>query len=234
MSLALSLRPIYQAIQRSWCVTCVKCGFLAYGSQEVTSTDRFLLFRKSIEVDPMLKLLHCHCSLWAGYDLDLTNGTKLDVVNELGRCKGFLPYNPGLSPAEHMEHLAKAEARKAQFKYSLLAAIIGSILTLLGLWVARHFGFSKYVGLIFRGFGAANLISLHNYAIYLKPIHSLEWCCDHSMRRCERYRLYCSGIIPPQLGEKYFDWRLSNAGIVPSSTSTIALLIVGFSMPPDM
>jgi hypothetical protein len=95
---------------------------------------------------PSVDNLHCYRSLWVGYDMDYfgnPSAPKLEEVTQKRRCEGFLQYKPGFSPEEHKQRLVKSEERKAQFAYTLLAAIVGCILTLLGLWAGRHFGLSK-------------------------------------------------------------------------------------------
>jgi hypothetical protein len=92
---------------------------------------------------PTLEHLCCHRSLWVGYDLTYVGnpeGPKLDEVTERRRCDGFLRYQPGLRPEEHINRLSRSEERKAQFWTLLLASVLGSILTLVGQWVAKHLG----------------------------------------------------------------------------------------------
>lgn len=145
------LRLFRGFVQQPLRVTCLECGFLALGVQEVSTAERCMLSTKGMSaVMPTLETLRCHRSLWVGYDLTYSGNPdmpKLDVVTEWRRCEGFLSYKPGLSPEEHMERLARSDERKAQFAYTLLAAILGgglsSVLTLLGLWAAKHFGLSK-------------------------------------------------------------------------------------------
>jgi hypothetical protein len=101
-------------------------------------------------VMPALETLRCRRLLWVDNELNYfgnPDGPKLDEVNQLRRCEGFLRYKPGLSPQEHMQRLEKSEERKAQFGYVFLAAFLGSLLTaalsLLAQWAARHFGIGK-------------------------------------------------------------------------------------------
>jgi hypothetical protein len=128
-------------------VTCVDCGFLAFGNQEVGSGDRWMLASQGTNAKmPVLTTLCCYRSLWVQYDTDYfgnPDAPKLDEVNEIRRCEGFRRYKPGLSPQQHMEQMAKADERKAQFGYMFLAALLASVLTLCGQWAAKHFGLAK-------------------------------------------------------------------------------------------
>ena len=148
-SLRKSLRCVSSRIARLSSVRCLECGFLALGEYEVTEAERCMLAsRGSSAVMPALESLHCHRSLWITYDLTYVGnpeGPKLDEVNEQRRCGGFLRYKPGLSPDDHMQRLLRSEDRseetRVRFKYLVLASVLGSGLTLLAQWVAKHFGF---------------------------------------------------------------------------------------------
>jgi hypothetical protein len=97
----------------------------------------------SSAVMPNLDDLCCYRELWVTYDLTYVgnpDGPKLDEVTARRHCEGFLRYHPGLPPVEHMQRLSKSEERKAQFRNLLLASVLGSILTLVGQWAAKHLG----------------------------------------------------------------------------------------------
>ena len=148
MSNARGLRRFFTRavaiIRRPSQVTCLECGFLAFGNDEASTGDRWMLATKGRSAKmPSLETLRCRRSLWSHYEFDYfgnSSGPKLDVVNEPGRCPGFRRYRPGLSPEEHMQRVSKAEERKAQFGYTLLAAVLASVLTLLGAWAAKYLG----------------------------------------------------------------------------------------------
>src|SRR6266849_6134385 len=97
-------------------VTCLDCGFLAFGKGEASSGDREMLASKGSNAKmPVLDSLRCYRSLWASYEVNYCGnpaGPKLEEVNERRRCEGFLQYKPGFSPEEHKQRLAKSEERK--------------------------------------------------------------------------------------------------------------------------
>lgn len=138
------LKKLALFIRRPLRVTCVDCGFLAFGKDEVHQASRVLVSAKGQAGLPSrMEDLQCHRSLWVGYDLD-GYGSVEGQLNEAAdprHCKEFLRYKPGLSPEEHMQRLLKSEERKVQFRYTLIAALLAAILALAGQtgeqWLAK-------------------------------------------------------------------------------------------------
>jgi hypothetical protein len=136
-------------MQRNRRSTCLECGFLAFGDSEAPSGDRAMLASRGVNAKmPSLDNLRCYRSLWAEYDMDYfgnPGGPKLEIVAEQRQCEGFRRYQPGFSPAEHLQRLTKEAEQRTQFRYqiaaSILTAVLAAILTLLGQWVMKRFGF---------------------------------------------------------------------------------------------
>jgi len=63
----------------------------------------------------------------------------------------------------------------------------------------------------------------------------VDFCYPQKARFDPHFSLcYWNSRYPQSALSKYFESRLSKAGLVPSKTSTIALLMSGFSMAPDV
>lgn len=118
--------------------TCVDCGFLASSNDETSLAERCMLATKGSSAQmPQMEPLRCYRSRWARYDLNICD--KLDEVTERRHCEYYLSYEPGLSPEGHMNRLLQSKEKRAQLWYTLLAAFLGSALTLLVQWAAKHF-----------------------------------------------------------------------------------------------
>ena len=128
-------------------VTCLDCGFLAYGgADEVHKATRLVLPSKgTIPLsEEYVDSLRCSRSLWVGFAV--YGERPLDEAIMRRSCEGFRRYKPGISPQEHMRHLADSDQRKAQFGYTLLAAFLAAVLALVGQtgqqWLAKFLGLS--------------------------------------------------------------------------------------------
>ncbi|SRR6266404_647432 len=125
-------------------VTCLDCGFLALGNEEVTRAERILLHGEGSAGLPCspeeLTDLNCTRSLWVDYDLTYVDGSAQGIFDELEQdrrgCAGFLRYRPGFSPSEHRDLLLKRMDSKEKLKF----AVLGGIVTLFFAWVAKHLG----------------------------------------------------------------------------------------------
>src|SRR6266849_319499 len=101
-------------------VTCLDCGFLALGDEEVTKAVRIMLHCEGSAGLPCspeeLKNLNCTRSLWVDYELTYLDGSTQGIFDELERerrgCAGYLKYRPGFSPSEHRDLLLKRMDRK--------------------------------------------------------------------------------------------------------------------------
>ena len=133
-------RTLVVRTRRPFKVTCLDCGFLSLGSEEVSAANRAMLGARGVGGCPSLDLLRCSRSLWVSYDL-MYVGTDADAIFEelegdRRGCRGFLRYRPGWAPNEHRELLSKAlETRQKVF-----FTILGTILGLLAAWVVHFLG----------------------------------------------------------------------------------------------
>lgn len=121
-------------------ITCLECGFLALGQSEVSTAERVMLGDPSIAVQPRWENVNCQRSLWVDYELTYVEPCYEGVRDEISRsrreCDGFYAYRPGWSPAGHRELLLKFQERRS----NILFLLLGSALTLLGTWLAKHLG----------------------------------------------------------------------------------------------
>ena|SRR5216684_8653747 len=125
-------------------VTCLNCGFLALGDEEVTRADRIMLHCEGSAGLPCspdeLTNLNCTRSLWVDYDLTYLDGSAQGIFDELEqdrrRCAGYLKYRPCFSPGEHRDLLLK----RMDSKEKLMFAVLGGIVTLLLAWIAKRLG----------------------------------------------------------------------------------------------
>jgi hypothetical protein len=138
-------------LERPLRVRCYDCGFLACDNDEVGTARRELLGLTGTgsatqASEEYVNALHCHRSQWPGYG-PFAN-CPLDELNARRRCKEFRRHRPGFSPDDHRKSLSDSEQRRAQFRYTVAAAILGAILALIGQsvvvtgqqWIAKHFG----------------------------------------------------------------------------------------------
>ncbi len=129
-------------------VTCLDCGFLALGDEEVTRADRILLHfggSAGLPCSPEeLTNLNCTRSLWVDYDLTYFDGSAQGIFDELEQdrrgCAGYLRYKPGFSPSEPRNLLLKGMDSKEKLKFAVLGGIAGGIVTLFFTWIAKHLG----------------------------------------------------------------------------------------------
>lgn len=121
-------------------MTCLDCGFLSGGSDEVSSANRAMLAARGVGGCPSLDHLHCSRSLWVSYDLTYV-GTNADAIFEelegdRRGCRGFLRYRPGWTPNEHRDLVGKA----FETRQKVIFTILGTGLGLLAVWIAYFFG----------------------------------------------------------------------------------------------
>lgn len=104
------------ALRRLRRVTCLDCGFLAHGRDEVTREGRALLAcRGSAGMWSNWEAFNCSRSLWVTYDLTYARPSFQGILDEVESsrrtCEGFHRYIPGLSPSRHLEEALKKSER---------------------------------------------------------------------------------------------------------------------------
>jgi hypothetical protein len=113
--------------------TCFNCGFVAFGKDECVQAERILLHANGQAGLPgAIETLDCSRHQWVSHDLGHGTTTIEEFNNQQRDCNFFFSYLPGISPDEHMKRLAERGQRKAQFYWTALAVLVGSILTLVG------------------------------------------------------------------------------------------------------
>ncbi len=125
-------------------VTCLDCGFLALGDEEVTRAGRIMLHcegKAGLPCSPEeLTNLNCTRSLWVDYDVMYKRDSVQGIFDELEQdrrgCTGYLKYRPGFSPSEHRDLLLKRMDSKEKLKF----VVLGGIVTLFFAWIAKHLG----------------------------------------------------------------------------------------------
>ncbi len=139
-----TLQTILGFVRHPLPVTCLNCGFLALGDEEVTKADRIMLHSEGSAGLPCspdeLTNLNCTRSLWVDYDLTYNSDSVQGIFEELEQdrrgCAGYLKYRPGFSPSEHRDLLLKRMDSKEKLKF----AVLGGIVTLFFAWIAKHLG----------------------------------------------------------------------------------------------
>lgn len=125
-------------------MTCLDCGFLGADDHEVRRADRILLAASGEGGCPALNKIRCVRKLWVDYDLgnfdDGRTGLFEEVQKKRRPCEGFLAYRPGWSPSEHRDLLQTKLERHDKIVISAASAIGGSVLTLIGYWLLKHWG----------------------------------------------------------------------------------------------
>lgn len=129
-------------------VTCLDCGFLALGQEEVDTSARILLNCRGTTGCPPLEYIRCFRSLWVDLDLtypgDYPADEIFDMIEKQQRnCKGYFKYKPGWSPAGHQDLLLKSQDKREKIYIALFSGGLGVLLTLFGKWLARIFGVSS-------------------------------------------------------------------------------------------
>lgn len=122
--------------------TCLECGFLAFGTEELITFNRTLLAVKGVAGlpdDVHLSHIRCFRSLWAPPPDDGD-----DVLREVAKrrrpCEGFLKYKPGYTPLDHRGLLEKKQDRREKVLIGIAGAIGGALLALVGAWARKRFG----------------------------------------------------------------------------------------------
>ena len=130
-------RAAVAGVRHPFGVTCLDCGFLALGDNEVGEANRVLLRMKGSGGCPPLEKLRCFRGLWVEYDLTFIDVNAGAIFDELAKqrrdCEGFLRYKPGWSPSLHRDLLLK----RLETWQKVLFLLLGSALTLLAGWIAK-------------------------------------------------------------------------------------------------
>lgn len=140
---------IFSYIRHPFGVTCLDCGFLVLGQDELNTTDRIRLHCKgTVSGCPPLECIQCFRSLWVDLDLTYSGSPPADVIfDKVGKqqrkCRGYFKYKPGCSPTGHQDLLLKSQDRKEKVFIALFSGLLGLILGLFGKWLARIFGLSS-------------------------------------------------------------------------------------------
>ena len=123
--------------------TCLECGFLSFGTEELIKNDRLLLSVEGaagLPDDAHLSHICCFKSLWVPLPTD-TDEIFTEIKKVRRPCEGFLRYRPGYSPLDHRGLSEKKQERREKMLIGILSALGGMALTLFTAWLRRHFGF---------------------------------------------------------------------------------------------
>jgi len=124
-------------------MTCLECGFLAFGDCEVIGDDRRDLSVRGVAGCPPLQDIQCFKKLW-GRDVIDADGIFSEIEKRRRPCKGFFPYRPGYSPPEHRglqeRKLEKKQDRLEKITIGILSALAGYTLPLLKGWLRKYLG----------------------------------------------------------------------------------------------
>jgi hypothetical protein len=123
-------------------VTCFDCGFLAMDNDEVTLSDRILLYCEGSAGCTPVEEICCFRSLWVEYALGQVSPDSGGIFQEIKRqrrhCPGFFRYKSSWSPKEHQDLLLKSAEKKERIWGYVISAAIGVISTLLVQYIAKQ------------------------------------------------------------------------------------------------
>ena len=139
MPIASWLRRQFRRLTRTRTRTCADCGFLAYGQEEATATDRVLL--RSIETGSStspsgpVDRWDCAKHLWQWellYHEPNWEAVFSEVAHERRDCRGFRKWKPGSNPARHFDMERETADFKRQLVLRLIPLLYGSIGAMIG------------------------------------------------------------------------------------------------------
>jgi hypothetical protein len=79
------VRNMFSYIHHPFGVTCLDCGFLALGQDEVNTADRIRLHcRGTVSGCPPLEIIQCFRSLWVDLDLTYSDSPPADEIFDIG------------------------------------------------------------------------------------------------------------------------------------------------------
>lgn len=137
-------------------MSCLECGFLAFGDGEMITFNRGFLreglfpfltkasaatLPQQHGISPHLEHTHPNCfkSLWVRDSERAGYGIIDEVVKRRRPCEGFFPYKPGYSPSEHRALQENKQARNEKITVGILSALGGAAITLVLSWFKKHF-----------------------------------------------------------------------------------------------
>jgi hypothetical protein len=136
-------------------VTCLKCGFLAFGNEEMITINRgclsvglapFLTKASAATisqnaVSPDFEQMNANCfkSLWVREATLPGYGIFDEVVKRRRPCEGFFPYRPGYSPSEHRTLQEKKHDLNEKIRLGVLSALFGAAITILIDWLRKKY-----------------------------------------------------------------------------------------------
>ncbi|MBN1291131.1 MAG: hypothetical protein JXB48_04760 [Candidatus Latescibacteria bacterium] len=129
--------------------TCLDCGFLTIHGFEISRPERIMLgtHGQSAVMPAHSEQTRCFKNLWI-YDLIYSGDTFNGVIEEIERnrddCPGFLPYEAGLTPAQHLESQLEKRKEKLQWRIAklgfwgaLFGGIVGTLLYQFFNWLIK-------------------------------------------------------------------------------------------------
>lgn len=130
--------------------TCLDCGFLTIQGREISQPQRVMLGTRgqSAVMPAHPEQTRCFKNLW-DYDLHYVGDTFGGVIEEIERgrddCPGFLPYEAGFTPVQHLENQIEQRKEKLQWRIAqlgffgaLFGGIAGAIIIAILKWVAER------------------------------------------------------------------------------------------------
>lgn len=112
--------------------TCLDCGFLTIQNKEISHPQRIMIGTegKSASMPSNYEQTRCFKDLWE-YDLHYIGNSFDGVIDEIkinrNSCRGFIPYEPGFTPEQHIEIQLENRKEKLQWKVAILG-FLGSLL----------------------------------------------------------------------------------------------------------
>lgn len=95
--------------------TCIECGFLTIQGRELSRAERIMLASHgtSAVMPADCEQTQCFKGLWVEYDLIYAipdfQGVRKEIERNRDDCPGFMPYEAGFTPEQHLEIQLNAE-----------------------------------------------------------------------------------------------------------------------------
>lgn len=126
--------------------TCLDCGFLTIRGAELSKATRLMLSclgtnsQSTMPANP--EQAFCYKNLWVNYDLSYSGDSLIGVIEELqedrDQCSGFLSYEAGFAPEQHIEHQIELRKERLQWKiarFSFFGGFVGGVAATILKWI---------------------------------------------------------------------------------------------------
>lgn len=117
--------------------TCLSCGFIGIGGNELTKAERIMISTPGSAAQPDWREIWCQRNCWVEYELIYAGPSYQGLQDELAKdrtsCEEFFPHRPGYSPDEHRALQEKEKERRERWILAALSRLPKWLTSLLGL-----------------------------------------------------------------------------------------------------